>query len=615
MLQKLFRYFETLIDFSDHQLSRTFELGSIRLVLRLLKPFKRLVIVAALTGVLLTCIELARLWSISWLVDAVAYSSDLSLSADHLIVVWVLIATYMLVDPAIWLLNYLLRMQSLRSQTRSSALWQSHKAATRHDLDYFSGEHAGQVAGRINQVSVAVQNCAEILAGRFPLGFVRFLGSAFLVAYLAPIFIAPVLLWIILNGLFAVWLAPKVNEQATRIAETTSSVNGAITEYFSNIRSIKTYFAYDLENAYVLSKIKDQNQNNLAINRLTTTTGLYIRILNTGLVSVILALGVYGLSVKLLTPGEFVAGITLATGMAADAGWFVSVWEGVTQALGAVKDARTTIEPRPLIEGPEATVARFTAPPEIRFNAVAFSYRKDTPVIRHASFTIPGGSKFAIVGPSGAGKSTMVNLLLRHYDTTSGSITFNGDNIRKVPLEKLRAAFAVVSQGDTLFHRSIRDNIAFGCEDAAFDEIRQAARKANADVFIENLIPDDPQAGYELVVGDRGARLSGGQQQRILLARAFLQRRPVLLLDEATSALDSQSEAIIQAAVDAHSASTTIIAIAHRLSTIRLFDQIAVMRDGEIEAVGTHSQLLDTCPLYAGLWDTQMGGSDGCNSG
>ncbi|TCU16994.1 ABC transporter ATP-binding protein [Rhizobium sullae] len=606
MLERLFTYFERLIKIEGHELSLPKDASSMQILLQFLRPFKWLIIASSVTGMLLTASELARLWAVSWLVDAVAYSQNLALSSEKLFVLGGLILAYLLLDPIIWLINYMLRMQSLRSQTRASTLWQSHKAAAQHDLSYFNAVHAGQVAGRINQVSLAVQGGAELLAGRFPLGLIRFLGSACLVAYLAPLFVIPVVLWIILNGVFAIWLAPKVNQQAARIAETSSSVNGAVTEYFSNIRSIKTYFAYDLENAYVYGKIDDQNDNNLAINRLTTTTGLCIRILNTGLVAAILALGVYGLSQNQLSPGEFVAGVTLAIGMATDAGWFVSIWEGLTQALGAIKDARTTIDPRPTITTRNPTAEQYSGPPDIELMNATFAYPGGPSIIKGASLGIRSGTKVAIVGPSGSGKSTLVDLLLRHYDVSAGAIKFNGEDIREIPLDKLRAAFAVVSQGDSLFHRSIRENIAFGREGTSLDDIIVAARKAHADTFIEQLVPDNPRAGYDLLVGDRGTKLSGGQQQRILLARAFLQRRPVLILDEATSALDSQSEAIIQRAIDEHSESTTIIAIAHRLSTIRNFDMIAVMNAGEIVAVGSHDELLSSNTLYRSLWQKQM---------
>lgn len=514
-----------------------------------------------------------------------------------------LIVAYAVADPALWLVNYMLRMQALRSQTKSSALWQSHKAASQHGMEYFHSHHAGQISGRIGQLSNAVQSGIEILAGRFPLGFVRFAGSAVLISYLAPLFVVPVLIWILLNGLLAIYLVPKFNAQAEKISETSSIVNGAITEYFSNIRAIKTLFAYDTENSFVLSRIDKQHKTNLDINRLTTIAGLFIRVLNTGLVSSILALGLYGLAQGLISPGEFVAGITLAGGMAADAGWFVGVWEGLTQTFGTIRDARSTVTAKPIVKDGSERL-RVSNPPHISLHNVSFSYGiKQT--LRNISFEIEAGQKVGIVGPSGAGKSTLIDLVLRLYDVDAGQIALDGQDIRSVKISELRGVFSVVAQSDALFHRSIKENIAFGAEISNNAAIKRAAELADASSFIEELAPDGK--GFDVVVGERGARLSGGQQQRILLARAFLQNRPVLILDEATSALDTNSESLIKNAIASLDADTTVIAVAHRLSTVRDFDKIIVLDNGAVVAMGPHEDLIQSCELYRELWIKQAG--------
>jgi len=608
MIKDLFGRFERLVSIRDHDLSLQSDSGAFRVLWTFLKPFKWVIVASAVTGMILTGFELAKLWAVSHLVDVVAYSRTMELSPDNLMRFGVLILAYALLDPLIWLVNYMLRLQSLKSQTKASSLWQSHKAAARHDMSYFNAMHAGQVAGRINQISTAVQSGAELLAGRFPMGFIRFIGSAVLISYLAPLFLVPVLVWIVLNGVFAIWLAPKVNVQAQKISETASIVNGTVTEYFSNIRAIKTSFAYRSENDFVYASIEKQNFNSMQINRLTTITGLLIRVLNTGLVATILALGVYGLSVQSVSPGEFVAGVTLASGMAADAGWFVSIWEGLTQSLGAIRDVRPTIDPRPKIIAPVDDVGRFEKPPVIELSKVAFAYENGSlTILRDIQLKIQPGQKVGIVGPSGAGKSTLIDLLLRLYDVSSGEIMFDGVNIKEIPLAKLRSSFAVVSQSDSLFHRSIKDNIAFGVKEFSFQDVVNAASMSDAKGFIDGLSSDGKQSGYHVIVGDRGAKLSGGQQQRILLARAFMQKRPILILDEATSALDSNSETLIQQAIASFSKNTTVIAVAHRLSTIRDFDRIVVLDAGRISAVGTHDDLLRDNPLYRDLWEKQAG--------
>ncbi|MBP2236568.1 ATP-binding cassette subfamily B multidrug efflux pump [Sinorhizobium kostiense] len=607
MLDRVFKKFENLISIREHDLYLPVDAGAFQVLLRFLRPFRWTIAASVASGMLLTTFDLARLWAIAHLVDVVTYSGDLRLSAETLLTFALLVLAYALLDPAVWFVNYALRMQALKSQTKASSLWQSHRAAGRHEMMYFNSVHAGQVAGRIAQVSTAVQSGAELLAGRFPIGLIRFIGSAALILYLAPIFVVPVLAWIALNGVFAVWLAPKVNSQARKISETASIVNGSITEFFSNIRAIKTSFAHEEENALVLGAIERQNSNSLRINRLTTFTGLSIRLLNTGLMAAVLLLGLYGLNAQSVTPGEFVAAVTLAGGMAADAGWFVSIWEGLTQTLGTIGDARSTISAGSQTSAPCGSDAPIAKVPLIKFDQVGFGYDPARAILRNVTLEIQPGERVGIVGPSGAGKSTLIDLLLRLYDVTAGVITFDGVDIKSLPVGTLRRNFAVVSQSDALFHRSIRDNIAFAAERTDDEQIVSAARMADAHAFIESL---NLENGYDTIVGDRGAKLSGGQQQRILLARAFLRRRPVLILDEATSALDSKSESVVQDAIASYSREATVIAIAHRLSTVRGFDKIVLLEAGRVSAIGSHESLLESSTLYRELWDRQVAGSD-----
>ena len=238
---------------------------------------------------------------------------------------------------------------------------------------------------------------------------------------------------------------------------------------------------------------------------------------------------------------------------------------------------------------------------DICYHDVSFSYENNEIVLNHIDFTIKSGKSVALVGPSGGGKTTICSLLPRFYDITDGSITIGGQNIKNIKLESLRNSIGIVQQDVYLFGASVKENIAYGKPDATFDEIVEAAKKANIHDFIMTL-PD----GYDTFVGERGTRLSGGQKQRISIARVFLKNPPILILDEATSALDNESEQHIQKSLDALSKNRTTITIAHRLSTIRQADLILVVKDGKIIERGSHLELLGQKGYYYELYSRQF---------
>jgi ABC-type multidrug transport system fused ATPase/permease subunit len=237
---------------------------------------------------------------------------------------------------------------------------------------------------------------------------------------------------------------------------------------------------------------------------------------------------------------------------------------------------------------------------DISYNDVSFSYVKGTPVIENVSLHIPAGATVALVGQSGSGKSTMADLLPRFYDVDHGSITIDGIDIRDLRIHDLRSLMGNVNQEAILFNDTIYNNITFGVKEATAQQVEQAARIANAHEFIM-----ETEQGYDTNIGDRGCRLSGGQRQRLSIARAVLKNPPILILDEATSALDSQSEKLVQEALERLMKNRTTLVIAHRLSTIKNADIICVMNEGRIVEAGTHDELLALNGAYKHLVDMQ----------
>ncbi|MCR4281961.1 MAG: ABC transporter ATP-binding protein/permease, partial [Bauldia sp.] len=237
---------------------------------------------------------------------------------------------------------------------------------------------------------------------------------------------------------------------------------------------------------------------------------------------------------------------------------------------------------------------------DVRFEGVLFHYDPNRQILKGITFEVPAGDTVAIVGPSGAGKSTISRLLFRFYDATGGRVTIDGQDVRDVTQESLRAAIGMVPQDTVLFNDTIAYNIRYGRPDATEEEMRKAAEVAQIGDFIESL-PDK----YSTEVGERGLKLSGGEKQRVAIARTVLKAPPILILDEATSALDIHTEREIQAALDRVSADRTTLVIAHRLSTVIHADEIIVLDDGRIVERGTHGELLEQDGLYASMWNRQ----------
>ena len=242
---------------------------------------------------------------------------------------------------------------------------------------------------------------------------------------------------------------------------------------------------------------------------------------------------------------------------------------------------------------------------EIELKDVAFSYDKQQEVLHGINLSIHPGTMTALVGPSGSGKSTVAKLIAGYWDVTSGSITLGGHELTEIPLSQLAAQISYVSQDNYLFNRSIRENIRMGKPDASDEEVEQAAIRSGCDSFIHGL-----DKGYETIVGSSGSQLSGGERQRIAIARAMLKDAPIVILDEATAFIDPENEAIVQKAISALTAGKTLVVIAHRLSTITGADNIVVVNAGNIEAQGTHEQLLAHCPLYKDMWQAHIGARD-----
>ncbi|MGO7153823.1 ABC transporter ATP-binding protein [Rhizobium leguminosarum] len=604
----IYRPFESLIRPLDIPYRPLPSKGPVAVLLHFISMFRGVLIVVTLCTMANEAMNLSIVWGLSVIVDGVTQQGASAFLASE----WPLLTFLgLLLFPAMPIASFL--VNTLTSHTLGIGMpaaiqWQGHKAVERQDLGFFHDLYAGQVASRLQQVASAVQQQLISAFQSIPRFLMQMVGSVILLSALSWQLAVPTVIWITLNVLLAVRLAPIFTERARRSAKRRSLIAGAITDLYTNMQMVKQFAAEDSEAGTIRGIIGKSIETQQSEQRIYRTAELTVVVLNVLHWLSILSIGFTGLVEGFVTIGEFTGAVYVLQRLSGHTFTFLQMGQQIFQAIGTIKDAMPVMTTPPTIIDRTDAKNLVVECGEIRFENVRFAYKSGKPVIDDLSLTVRPGEKVGLVGLSGAGKTTLVSLLLRFYDIEDGAIFIDGQDIRAVTQASLRRSIGVIAQDVALLHRSVGDNIRYGRPEATKDEIEAVAKMASADVFIADLSDGEGRKGYEAFVGDRGIKLSGGQRQRVAIARVLLKDAPILVLDEATSALDSESEAAIQERLNLVMEGKTVIAIAHRLSTIARMDRIVVLDHGRIVEEGRPDELVEQDGLFARLWKRQTGG-------
>lgn len=565
-------------------------------LLAYIKPYTRRLALAVVCIIMAAGANLYLPWIIKDMIDDVLMSKDMVML--NLIAVGILVVMFtrgVFYYGQSYLVSYV--GQRVIIDVRSVLF----RKFQRMPLSYYDKQQTGTVMSYItNDVAVMqsaiVDNLIELVTESSIL-----IGSLAMMVYLDWKLSLLTLMTIPLVGFAMKVFGRKLKSSSTVIQERVAEITSLLQESISAIRVVKSF----VRESYEIKRFEEQNwrnfqaaMKNVKLSSLLTPT---VEFLAAIAVTFIVWFGGYEVVNGVITAGELVAFLTYAVNLANPVKRLSRVYAAIQKAMAAadrvfnIMDLEEKItdvpgaKPLPPIKG------------KVEFKDITFSYKEGQPALQHISLKAEPGQMIALVGPSGSGKSTIANLIPRFYDVDSGVITIDDHDIRQVTADSLREQIGLVPQETMLFSTSVMENIRYGRLEATDEEIIEAAKAANAEEFIKEL----PE-GYDTKLGERGLNLSGGQRQRLAIARAILKNPRVLILDEATSALDTESEKIVQDALDNLMVGRTSFVIAHRLSTIFNADQIFVVENGHLREHGTHEELLAAGGLYSNLYNIQF---------
>lgn len=566
------------------------------------KPYR---LIALLIGFCIVAADLSQNVFLPWLNKQLINTLFLADKTDvGMRVLFVLAASMIGTKLFSWAMYRGMGFLTTSFQTRVMHDLQEHTFAylMRHSYQFFLNSFAGSLVKKVNRLASAFEEFADTIEFNL-LPLITTLGGTLVVLasinhLIAFIFVIWISLFLVFNVLFGRW---KIKFDIQRAACDSEST-GVLADAIGNHTTVLS-FAGSAHELTIYAKALDR----LRRARIRSWNLAEINFLIHGLITLTVESIVLYFSLRLWRAGTLTVGDFILF-----QSYFLIIVNKLRESdriirrfYSSFSDAKEMVDildtSHEIQDVPRAKRLK-ASKGEIEFSHVSFSYQSRQ-VMDDFSLTIKAGQKVAFIGSSGAGKTTIVKLLMRFYDPQQGKILIDGQSIAKVTQDSLHEHVSLVPQEPILFHRSLLDNIRYGRRDASDEEVIEAAKQAHCHEFIQTL-PD----GYQTFVGERGVKLSGGERQRIAIARAILKNAPVLILDEATSSLDSESEALIQSALETLMKGKTVIVIAHRLSTIMRMDRILVIEQGRVSDEGTHEELLQKKGIYQKLWNIQAKG-------
>ena len=469
-------------------------------------------------------------------------------------------------------------------------------------VKFFDARKTGEITSRLtSDVSVVQSTVSSSLASAISQAIT-------LIGGLVLMFVASVSLSVVVLSFLPIAIVAaavfgrRLRRISTHYQDKVADANASAEEAIAANRVVKWFTAEETEIRRYVGKVQESYRVALRRARLRALFSPFVQFVGFGTIALVMWIGGRQVLNNSLTAGGLVTFLLYSLTVASAIGAFTGLYGSLQEALGASQRIFELLGEERGIQDPDAPISMAAVEGRITFDNVGFRYSdRDIDVLESLDLEVAPGEVVALVGPSGAGKSTIVQLIPRFFDPTSGRILIDGVDLRDLRLRELRSYMAAVPQETQLFSGTIMDNLLLGKPHATVAEVHAAAQAANAHDFIETF-----PSGYDTIVGERGIKLSGGQRQRVAIARALLNDPRILILDEATSSLDSESEATVQEALDRLMMGRTTLVIAHRLSTVRGADRLAVIDDGRIVQEGNHEELLAAGGLYADLYHLQF---------